>query len=115
MKLNLPVLNFKREHSPKMAMIRPTLNLTAYFSGEGELPETNENSMPAQEAKTPEEIANPDAVCAFCKTDYGTPLNKLSVYPICDNCSIDLKKKIFPQWVKLFFGGVILLVVFSIF
>jgi hypothetical protein len=115
MKLNLHVLSFKREHFLKKATILPTSKLTACFSGEGELPETNENSMPAQEEKTPEEITNPDAVCAFCKTDYGTPLNKLSVYPICNNCSVDLEKKIFPQWVKLFFGGVILLVVFSIF
>ncbi|MFC0514319.1 hypothetical protein ACFFGT_08915 [Mucilaginibacter angelicae] len=115
MKLNLPVLNFKREHVSKTAMVRPIFNLTVYFSGEGELPESKENSIPAQQAETPEETINPGTVCAFCKKDYGTLLNKLSVYPICDNCSVDLEKKIFPQWVKLFFGGVILLVVFSIF
>lgn len=96
-------------------MTRSVPNFTVYFSGEGEFPQSNEDSVPVQQAENLEEIASSDAVCAFCKTDFGTPLNKISVYPICDNCSADLKKKIFPQWVKLFFGGVILLVIFSIF
>src|SRR5258708_17262214 len=58
----------------------------------------------------------PDSACAFCKTDFGgAPLEKLSVYPICEACKTELDKKIFPLWVKLFFAGVMLLVVFSIF
>jgi tetratricopeptide (TPR) repeat protein len=56
-----------------------------------------------------------ESVCAFCKNDYGHLLNKLSVYPICDSCKVALNKQIFPTWVKLFFGGVLLVVVFSIF
>jgi hypothetical protein len=58
----------------------------------------------------------PDSACAFCKTDFGgAPLEKLSVYPICETCKTELDKKIFPLWVKLFFAGVMLLVIFSIF
>lgn len=55
------------------------------------------------------------SICSFCKKDFGTPLNKLSVYPICKDCKLNLNKSIFPAWVKLFFGGILLIVAFSIF
>jgi hypothetical protein len=65
------------------------------------------------QAETPAESGS---VCAFCKNDFkGIILDKISAYPICDSCKVNLDKKIFPMWVKLFFAGVILIVVFSMF
>ena len=68
-------------------------------------PEGEENIKPESTSGT---------VCAFCKTDYKYPLDRLSVYPICPTCKVELDKKIFPLWVKLFFAGVIVLVIFSV-
>jgi hypothetical protein len=66
--------------------------------------------------KNMDEPGLPNTTCAFCKNDFeGTTLDKLSVYPICRSCKSNLDKKIFPAWVKLFFAGVILLVIFSMF
>jgi len=63
----------------------------------------------------PDDTLN-ESVCAFCNTEHeGKILPKHSVYPICDNCKTDLDKSIFPLWVKLFFAGVLALVIFSIF
>jgi hypothetical protein len=71
--------------------------------------------IPTEEG-TANEPAAPDSVCAFCKNDFqGVTLNKISAYPICDSCKVNLDKKIFPLWVKLFFAGVIFIVVFSMF
>lgn len=72
----------------------------------------DEKEQPVEGPETPPS----GSVCAFCQQDFGdVMLNKLSVYPICDNCKINLDKSIFPSWVKLFFAGVLVLVIFSIF
>jgi hypothetical protein len=53
-------------------------------------------------------------VCAFCQKDNGTlDLPKKSKYPICDDCVKDINKRTFPNWVKAFFAGIIVIVVFS--
>ncbi|SDP32820.1 hypothetical protein SAMN05428975_1169 [Mucilaginibacter sp. OK268] len=75
----------------------------------------NINDEKEQPVEGPE-VTPSGSVCAFCQQDFGdVTLNKLSVYPICDNCKLNLDKSIFPSWVKLFFAGVLVLVVFSIF
>lgn len=54
-------------------------------------------------------------ICSSCNTDFGrTELNKVSIYPLCEDCEISLKNKIFPTWVKVFFSGVILIVLCSL-
>jgi hypothetical protein len=62
------------------------------------------------------EVPSSNTICAFCNQDFGdTPLGKLSVYNICDNCKVNIDKQIFPLWVKGFFAAVLILVIFSIF
>lgn len=54
-------------------------------------------------------------ICSSCSKDSGdSPLRRLGSYPICDSCEQALQAKIFPAWVKAFFAGVMLLVVFSL-
>ena len=91
-------------------VVHRTHHYSISCSGEISENEHGEISQNPQE----EEIAS-KSICAFCNTDFGTRLNKLSVYPICDSCKVNLDKRIFPAWVKLFFAGVLVLVVFSIF
>lgn len=53
-------------------------------------------------------------VCAYCEKDFGDKvLPKLSQYPICNPCHDNLQKRILPVWVKAFFAGILVLVVFS--
>lgn len=53
-------------------------------------------------------------VCFSCAKDSGDMLLKrLGEYPVCDACNEKIKSRTFPTWVKAFFGGVIILVVFS--
>jgi hypothetical protein len=54
-------------------------------------------------------------ICAFCNLDDGLPLNKISDFPVCSACEIKVHNRTFPTWVKAFFGGVLLIVVFSFF
>jgi len=71
--------------------------------------------IPAEESSAAEQPAS-GSVCAFCKNDFpGITLDKISAYPICDSCKVNLDKKVFPLWVKLFFAGVICIVIFSMF
>ena len=53
-------------------------------------------------------------VCAFCQQDFGViELPKLSVHPICDGCDAARKNKILPNWVKIFFIGILAIVVIA--
>jgi tetratricopeptide (TPR) repeat protein len=53
-------------------------------------------------------------VCAFCSEDKGDiDLPKTSKYPICDDCAVDLKKRVMPDWVKAFFAAVVVIVIGS--
>ncbi len=55
-------------------------------------------------------------ICAYCQKDFDErELRKLSKYPICDPCHADLQKRILPVWVKAFFAGILILVLFSFF
>jgi hypothetical protein len=90
------------------------LKTTHYFSicASGEISE--DHLSPVAEDREAELVSG--SVCAFCKRDFeGIALDKISVYPICEGCKTDLNNKTFPLWVKLFFGGVIVLVLFSVF
>lgn len=54
-------------------------------------------------------------VCFNCSMDSGdVPLKQLGSYPVCDACEQAIRAKVFPTWVKAFFAGVIILVVFSL-
>lgn len=49
-------------------------------------------------------------VCGFCQKDNGTeeyPL--ISIYPVCNECSENIKHRAFPTWVKVFLAGVLLI------
>lgn len=53
-------------------------------------------------------------ICSSCAQDFGdTPLNRMGEYPMCGFCTKKIKARIFPTWVKAFFAGVVLLVIFS--
>lgn len=53
-------------------------------------------------------------VCSSCGKDFGNfELKKISIYPICDDCEIELKNKTFPLWVKAFFVGILIIVIGS--
>lgn len=53
-------------------------------------------------------------ICVKCSKDFGrTVLNKISDYPICEDCAEIIKNRSFPNWVKLFFVGILAIVVFS--
>lgn len=53
-------------------------------------------------------------ICAQCAYDSGSlVLEKISTYPICDDCNGKLKKVIFPTWVKAFLVGITVIIVFS--
>ena len=82
------------------------------ISCSGELEEPGDNSTDEDSGTV---VVPTSSTCAFCKNNFpGITLNQLSVYPICDDCKINLDNRIFPLWVKLFFAGVLALVVFSI-
>lgn len=51
-------------------------------------------------------------ICSSCQNDFGSlQLNKISTYPICEECESKIKNKTFPTWVKGFFIGVIAIVI----
>jgi hypothetical protein len=63
--------------------------------------------------KVVEECFDP-TVCAFCQKDNGDiDFPKTSKYPICNDCAVDIKSRTFPNWVKAFFAGIIVIVIFS--
>ncbi|AYL95722.1 hypothetical protein [Mucilaginibacter celer] len=104
----------KRDSILNPALIQGNPHLRISFSGDEETPATQEEPS-ANQQEQPAEAPPKDSVCALCKTDFGSPLKKLGVYPICTECNADLEKKIFPTWVKFFLGGLVALVVFSLF
>ncbi|HEY5747137.1 MAG TPA: hypothetical protein VIU12_13720 [Chryseolinea sp.] len=53
-------------------------------------------------------------VCSSCSKDFGdTTLAKVAQYPMCPACAKAIEKKSFPTWVKAFFIGILVVVVFS--
>lgn len=51
-------------------------------------------------------------VCSNCQTDFGnTELGTIANYPICDNCKLNIDKKVFPLWVKAFMLGLCILII----
>ena len=53
-------------------------------------------------------------ICTNCSKDFGRKvLNKISNFPICEECEETIKNRSFPNWVKLFFVGVLAIVIFS--
>ena len=55
-------------------------------------------------------------ICSFCENDNGdTPLETISQYPVCQSCLIEIKNRTFPNWVKGFIAGILVIVVFSFF
>jgi hypothetical protein len=79
------------------------------FSGDVELENT---ANPLEDNQQDTEW--PNNKCAFCNNEFETPLNKLGSHPICGVCEINISKKIFPTWVKLFFAGILALVICSV-
>jgi hypothetical protein len=54
-------------------------------------------------------------ICSNCSKDFGEyPLRLHGSYPMCDECQLSIEKRILPTWVKAFFAGILLLVVFSL-
>ncbi len=53
-------------------------------------------------------------ICANCDKDFGTlVLDKMSAFPICENCHIAIKNKTFPTWVKGFLVGLLVIIIGS--
>jgi hypothetical protein len=53
-------------------------------------------------------------VCSSCSKDFGdTALEKVGQYPMCRECAKAIEEKSFPTWVKAFFIGILVVVVFS--
>lgn len=60
------------------------------------------------------ERENDPTICSFCSQDFGDEeLNKISEYPVCKSCEINIKNKTFPTWVKGFFIGILIIVIGS--
>jgi hypothetical protein len=76
--------------------------------------DTEPDGQIVPENPKPEITEWPDNKCAFCENKFESTLAKLGTHPICDNCKTNIDKKIFPLWVKMFFGGILVLVVFSL-
>lgn len=54
-------------------------------------------------------------VCTTCGNDFGeTELGRIAGHPTCESCEETIRKRSFPTWVKAFFVGVLVLVIFSI-
>jgi len=50
-------------------------------------------------------------VCSNCNHDYGSEeLSKLSVYPVCPVCKKAIDQRVFPNWVKAFIAGTVLVI-----
>lgn len=98
-------------HSQNSELILPKGNYSISFSGNIE---NNSSVAPGENPEDDTDVSG--STCAFCKNQFeGTQLGRLSVYPICESCRVDIARKTFPLWVKLFFTGVLILVAFSIF
>lgn len=55
-------------------------------------------------------------VCIKCESDFGNEILPLVAgYPVCGDCKIQMDRRIFPLWVKLFLSGIAAIVVFSFF
>jgi tetratricopeptide (TPR) repeat protein len=53
-------------------------------------------------------------ICSACSKDFEEKeLNKIGVYPYCNDCETEVKNRVFPNWVKAFFAAIILIVLFS--
>jgi hypothetical protein len=77
--------------------------------------ETHFSDQKNLEGKLVEKETDP-TVCSFCHTDFGNiELKKISAYPICDKCEVEIKNKTFPTWVKGFFVGILVIVLGSFF
>ncbi|MBF4514772.1 hypothetical protein IRZ71_00360 [Flavobacterium sp. ANB] len=63
--------------------------------------------------KTVEKKYDP-TICSACATDFEEKeLNKIGVYPHCNDCEAKVKSRVFPNWVKAFFIGIIVIILFS--
>jgi hypothetical protein len=55
-----------------------------------------------------------ETICHSCGADNGDePFNKISVYPFCDNCTATIRRRTFPQGVKIFFIALGLIIILS--
>lgn len=73
--------------------------------------ETQFSDQKELEGKHIEQIAD-STICSSCKRDFGNiELQKVGAYHMCTNCEIELKKRVFPLWVKAFFAAVIVIVI----
>lgn len=55
-------------------------------------------------------------ICSNCNKDFGDKvLEKISDYPICDECLVKIRNKTFPSWLKYFLIGIAALIIFSLF
>ncbi|WP_300570089.1 hypothetical protein [Flavobacterium sp.] len=53
-------------------------------------------------------------ICSSCNKDFGdVELQKIAVYPHCDECHAQIKNRTFPNWVKGFFAGIIIILIVS--
>jgi len=53
-------------------------------------------------------------ICSSCGKDFGDKeLAKISTYPVCPDCEVEIKNRTFPTWVKAFFVAILVIVVFS--
>lgn len=53
-------------------------------------------------------------ICSSCGKDNGSlELNKISKYPICEECDKKIRNKTFPKWVKAFLVFILAIVVFG--
>ncbi|MDR6761192.1 tetratricopeptide (TPR) repeat protein [Flavobacterium sp. 2755] len=53
-------------------------------------------------------------ICSACSKDFEEiELNKIGVYPHCNDCETAVNNRVFPTWVKAFFIGIIAIVLFS--
>lgn len=59
-----------------------------------------------------QQVADP-TVCQFCGTDYEEELGLLAGTPSCELCAATARNRPYPTWVKAFFAGILLIVLFS--
>jgi hypothetical protein len=51
-------------------------------------------------------------ICCQCLKDFGDKeLDMISIYPVCEDCKIEIKNKTFPTWVKAFLAAVVLITI----
>lgn len=55
-------------------------------------------------------------ICSSCHKDFDNiELKKMSSFPICDECEVNIKNRTFPTWVKGFFVCILIIVLGSFF